>query len=220
MNDIWDRDLDKQVERTKHRPLACGDISVKNALFFLATLLLIGLIILLQFNTTTIILGCMTLPLIATYPLMKRITWWPQAFLGFTFNFGALMGWSAVTGAIESPAILLYIGGIFWTLAYDTIYAHQDKEDDAMAGIKSTARLFKQNSKSWVTLFFILSLGAITTALLISQEELAQMALIGLPIAHITWQLKNWNPDDNESSLKIFKSNMVFGICVLIICAT
>jgi 4-hydroxybenzoate polyprenyltransferase len=217
INDLWDRDLDKLVERTKNRPLASGALSVKQGILFLATLLLIGFVILLQFNTTTIILGIITLPLITTYPLMKRITWWPQLFLGLTFNFGALMGWSAITGHIDTPAILMYIGGLFWTIAYDTIYAHQDKEDDAMAGIKSTARLFSTNSKKWVSGFFIAAL-ILFTATLMTNGITPYIALIGLPAAHATLQMRNWDTNDNESSLKTFKSNVIFGLCVLIVC--
>ncbi len=218
INDVWDRDLDKLVERTKNRPLANGIISPKQGLLFLATLLLTGLTILLQFNFITIILGIITLPLIATYPLMKRLTWWPQLFLGLTFNFGALMGWSAITGTISTPALLLYIGGIFWTLSYDTIYAHQDKEDDAMAGIKSTARLFNENSKKWVRAFFGIAILSFIAAIITANGMTPSTALIGLPAAHASWQIKTWNPDDNQSSLRIFKSNMIFGACLLIAC--
>lgn len=218
INDLWDRDLDKMVERTKNRPLASGVISVKQGLAFLATLLLIGFIILLQFNYTTILLGCLSLPFIIAYPLMKRITWWPQTFLGLTFNFGALMGWAAVTGAIEAPAILLYIGGIFWTIAYDTVYAHQDKEDDAMAGIKSTARLFKENSKKWVSGFFVMALFLFAAAIITANGITPATALIGLPAAHATRQMQKWNPEDNDSSLQTFKSNMLFGLTMLICC--
>ncbi len=218
INDLWDRDLDKMVERTKNRPLACGALSVKQGVVFLATLLLIGLIILLQFNTATIILGCLSLPLIIAYPLMKRITWWPQTFLGLTFNFGALMGWGAITGTIGTPAILLYIGGICWTIAYDTIYAHQDKEDDAMAGIKSTARLFKDNSQKWVSAFFIMALFFFTVAIIATNGITPTAALVGLPAAHATRQLQKWKPEDNDSSLTTFKSNIIFGLLILTCC--
>lgn len=218
INDLWDRDLDKLVERTKSRPLANGTISVRQGIAFFGLLLGLGLLILIQFNMVTIILGCATLPLIITYPLMKRITWWPQAFLGLTFNFGALMGWSAITGEIGMTGALLYIGGIFWTIGYDTVYAHQDKEDDAMAGIKSTARLFSKHSKKYVTTFFITALIFLTAAIISAQGITPSTALIGLPAAHIAWQIKKWDPYNNESSLRIFKSNMVFGMLVVIVC--
>lgn len=216
INDLWDRELDKQVERTKSRPIASGEISPFKALVFLATLLLIGLLILYAFDRATFILGIVTLPLIATYPIMKRITWWPQAFLGLTFNFGALMGGSAITGTLDPPAILLYLGGIFWTIGYDTIYAHQDIEDDATAGIKSTARLFQDNSVKWVGRFYGISLICFLLALSLGGIH---AALILLPTAHIAWQLIEWKPDDPASSLKIFKSNRDFGLLVLAICA-
>lgn len=208
VNDLWDRDLDRQVARTSARPLASGEVRVRQAAGFLAALLGLGLIILLQMNALTVLLGVLSLPLIATYPLMKRFTWWPQLFLGFTFNFGALMGWSAVTGAIEFPAMLLYAGGIFWTLGYDTIYAHQDKEDDALAGIKSTALLFGVESKKFVSVFFSIAYVLIFTA---------SQSLFLIPAAlHLAWQLRAWKPDDAESSLRVFKSNRDFGILVLL----
>jgi 4-hydroxybenzoate polyprenyltransferase len=166
-------------------------------------------------NFVTIILGVMSIPLIALYPLMKRITWWPQAFLGLTFNFGALMGWSAVTGTVQFPALLLYAGGIFWTLGYDTIYAHQDKEDDALAGIKSTALKFGQASKKMVAIFF----GAawILIAASATFADFHSMAFLFLlpAMVHMVWQVMRWNMNYPVSSLKIFKSNRDFGLLVL-----
>ncbi len=216
VNDLWDRDLDRLVKRTKSRPIASGAISPKKATLFLATLLLISLVVLLQFNITTIILGFLAIPLIISYPLMKRITWWPQAFLGLTFNFSALMGWSAVAGEISAPTILLYIGGIFWTLGYDTIYAHQDKEDDAMAGIKSTALKFGKHSKSWVGLFYSLSILSIFCANVMVNGADPMSLLIALPVIHFIWQIKKWNANDQSSSLYIFKSNKIAGLLILI----
>lgn len=208
VNDLWDRDLDRQVGRTSLRPLASGEVTVRQAVIFLAALLVAALVILLQFNALTILLGVLSLPLIAVYPLMKRFTWWPQLFLGFTFNFGALMGWSAVTGSVDFPALLLYAGGIFWTLGYDTIYAHQDKEDDALAGIKSTALLFGEKSRRYVAAFFCIAYVLIFTA---------SQSLFLIPAAlHLAWQLYAWKPDDAESSLRTFKSNRDFGILVLL----
>ncbi len=216
VNDLWDRDLDKLVERTKNRPIASGAVSTKAGLLFLATLLLIGLIILLQFNLVTVILGCLVVPLIISYPLMKRITWWPQAFLGLTFNFGALMGWSAITGEITAPAILLYIGGIFWTLGYDTIYAHQDKEDDAMAGIKSTALKFGKYSKLWVSIFYTLSILLILFANILTDGLGLASALIIIPALHFAWQIYKWEQDNQSSSLYIFKLNQITGLLILL----
>src|SRR5262249_25890395 len=144
---------DAQVERTKSRPLPSGEIGLFGAIVFLVLLLAIGFVILIQLNRLSIEFGALSLLLVATYPLMKRITWWPQAFLGLTFNWGALMGWTAATGRIGWPSLALYAAGFFWTLVYDTIYAHQDARDDATAGIKSTARRLGRFSKPWLFLF-------------------------------------------------------------------
>ncbi len=216
VNDLWDRNLDKMVERTKNRPLASGSVSTRKGIVFLATLLLIGFIILLQFNITTIILGVITIPLIMSYPLMKRFTWWPQAFLGLTFNFGALMGYSAITGGVSTPALLLYLGGIFWTLGYDTIYAHQDKEDDIMAGIKSTALKFGENSKIWVGGFYALSITSILGAYIITGNTYTTSILVLIPALHFAWQLRAWNPNNQSNSLSIFKSNQITGLLILL----
>lgn len=218
MNDIWDRDLDKEVERTRDRPLASGEVSLKQALIFQGLLLTIGALILFSMNWTTILLGFCSIPLIVVYPLMKRITYWPQAFLGITFNFGALMGWAAVTGEIGLPAILLYIGGFFWTIGYDTIYAHQDKEDDISVGIKSTALKFGDASKKWVFGFYMLAITFMALGILFVKSGGFALLLLLLPIAHMSWQLHNWNPDDQDNSLKMFKSNRVFGWALLLCC--
>lgn len=215
INDIWDRDLDKQVERTKMRPIAAGILSIKQAYVFLATLLLLSFFILIQFNKTTIILGVACLPLIALYPLMKRITWWPQAFLGLTFNAGALMGWSAITGAVSLPGLMLYVAGICWTIGYDTVYAHQDKEDDALAGIKSTALKFGDKSKYWVGHFYV------STVIFLGLSIVASSHITGLlylapAILHLAWQLKSWKLEAPASALKIFKSNRDFALLVLL----
>ncbi len=215
VNDLWDKDLDIMVERTRNRPLAAEIISPRKAFVFLATLLLISFVILIQLNKTTIFLGFLSLPFIALYPFMKRITWWPQAFLGLTFNFSALMGWSAITDEIGVVALLLYMAGIFWTLGYDTIYAHQDKEDDAFAGIKSTALKFGDQSKIYVGVFYALSLICIFMAKDLSPASI----IVALPALHFIWQLKSWDLQSQESALKIFKSNTVAGILVLLFLA-
>lgn len=216
INDLWDRKLDAAVARTQHRPLAAGVVTPVQALLFLASLLLAGLIILLQFNVPTIVIAICSLALVIAYPLMKRVTWWPQLFLGFTFNWGALVGWSAVTGAVGLPALLLYVGGIFWTLSYDTIYAHQDKEDDALVGIKSTARLFAEKSKKWVGTFFMLALAFFAVAKMMAAGTTPALALMLLPAAHAAWQVKNWDMDNNHSSLGMFKANRDFGLLLLL----
>lgn len=218
VNDLWDRDIDKKVERTKGRPIACGDISVKRAIIFLATLLLMGLVILLQFNVTTIILGFLTIPLIIAYPLMKRITWWPQLFLGITFNFGALMGWSAVSGGLTIAPFMLYFGALAWTIAYDTIYAHQDKEDDILIGVKSTALLFGDKSKHYVTLFFLIAFALIAGAVLLTKGLSLGLIIMAVFGGHLMWQITSWDENNPESSLAIFKSNKIAGLIALLSC--
>lgn len=222
INDIWDRDLDKSVERTRTRPLAAGTVTPRQAIYFLATLLLFGLVVLLQFNFLTVCLGFLSIPLIITYPLMKRYTWWPQAFLGLTFNFGALMGWAAMTGTLPLPAYILYAACIFWTLGYDTIYAHQDKEDDVMAGIKSTAIYFGEDSPLWVCRFYALSSFLFFIALTTGQDAISIDSILAflflIPMLHLYWQIKVWEPYAQESSLRIFKSNRDYGFIMTIAC--
>ena len=212
INDLWDRNIDKKVERTKRRPLASGKLSVKQAVIFLGFLLSAGFIVLLQMNIFTIILGICSVFMIIIYPLMKRFTYWPQAFLGITFNWGALMGTSAIIGTINWTAILIYIGGIFWTLAYDTIYAHQDKKDDLLSGIKSSAIALGDKSRLWVSIFYCFSIIFFTLAGYSSGGELLFYLAMILPISYIVWQIKIWDPNDQKNSLIIFKSNRNFGV--------
>jgi 4-hydroxybenzoate polyprenyltransferase len=215
INDLWDRKLDAQVERTKLRPLASGEISLTDALVFLGVLLMAGLVVLLLLAPAAIMLGVLTIPLIAAYPLMKRLTFWPQAVLGVTFNFGALMGWAAVTDSLNLPAMLLYAAGIFWTLGYDTVYAHQDKEDDALIGIRSTALLFGGESRRWVSAFYGVAWLCLLMAFLFSGiGPLAYAGLAGAG-AHLGWQIWRWTPDNPQSALKTFQSNRDFGLIVL-----
>ena len=214
INDLWDRDLDKKVERTSERPLASGAINIKQASLLLVSLLFIGLLILLQMSLVTVLLGIMTIPLIVLYPLMKRFTWWPQAFLGITFNFGALMGWAAINDVISPASLALYIGGIFWTLGYDTIYAHQDKEDDMRVGIKSTAQYFAENSKNYVSIFYTLAFLFIACSFLLVGAGMQSMLILVLAAVHLVWQLKVWDMNDPQSSLDVFKSNQAFGLFV------
>jgi 4-hydroxybenzoate polyprenyltransferase len=219
VNDLWDRKLDASVERTRTRPLSSGEISVRQALIFLAALLLLSLFILLRLPPLAIILGIVSLLPVAAYPRMKRITWWPQLFLGFTFNWGALLGWAAATGHLAWGSLLLYAGCIFWTLGYDTIYAHQDKDDDALLGIKSTARLFAEKSKIYVGAFYGLSL----FFLILAKYAVANSSLTPLlalpPFLQLIWQIKTWDMDDAESCLKTFRSNQAFGWLILLMLA-
>lgn len=214
INDIWDRDLDKQVERTANRPLASGQVNLFQACVLLFFLLFTSFIILLQTSFVTIGLGFLSLFFIATYPYMKRITWWPQAFLGVTFNFGALMGWGAITHSLGLAPFLLYIGAFFWTMGYDTIYAHQDKEDDALVGIKSTARLFGDHSKIWVSVFYALALVLITLSVFVAGASIIWLSIFALPAMHVIWQIAQWDMDEAQSSLHIFKSNRDFGLMI------
>lgn len=220
INDLWDRDLDKQVERTRTRPLAAGDVTPKQATIFLCILLCAGLIILLQLNRTTIILGVLSLPLVAIYPLMKRITHYPQFILGMVFSFGALMGWTAVTGTLETPAILLYIAAITWTIGYDTIYAHQDIEDDALIGIKSTAILWQERSKMIVGFLYIITITLIFFSFVASKGLQPELALTTAPAYHMARQLKKWKTASPQSALITFKSNKITGILILLLCLT
>jgi len=214
-NDIADRDFDGKVARTALRPLPSGAVTLRGAWAFLAVQLAIGALILFSLNGTAILVGLASLPLIAIYPFMKRITWWPQAFLGITFNWGALVGWAAATGDIHASALLLYAGGIAWTLGYDTIYAHQDKEDDALIGVRSTARLFGASTKRWLGLFYGV------TVLLIAAAGMAAgvawpfyLGVAGLA-AHLVWQIVAVDIDAPADCLKKFKANRWAGWILL-----
>ncbi len=218
VNDLWDREIDRKVERTASRPLASGAVSPRQALIFLAALLMLGLAVLLQLSPLAIGLGVLSLAFVAVYPLMKRWTWWPQLFLGFTFNFGALMGWAAVGNNLDWAALLLYAGGIFWTLGYDTIYAAQDVDDDALVGVRSTTRLFAENSRRYVGLFYAAAVvlwlvcGALWNA---APLFYAAMALVA---AHFIWQVWRWDWRDRALSLRLFRSNRDLGLLMLFAC--
>ncbi|MCB9987881.1 MAG: 4-hydroxybenzoate octaprenyltransferase [Rhodospirillales bacterium] len=216
VNDLWDRDLDRRVERTALRPLAAGTVSRPQAFAFLLFLLLIGLSILLQLSLVAVLLGILVMPLIALYPLMKRITWWPQAFLGLTFNFGVLMGWAAVSYVVGLPALLLYGVAILWTLGYDTIYAHQDKEDDAKIGIKSAALKLGACSKKVIAGFYAAAFLLLLAAMVAAQAGVLSCILLLLPAAHTALCLRKWNPDNPNSSLSVFKASRDTGLLVLL----
>ncbi len=216
INDIYDRKLDRLVERTKTRPLASGEIGLLQALLFVGALLLVGLGLLLLFNRATIIMGILSLVLVVAYPLMKRITWWPQLFLGLAFNWGVLMGSTAVTGGIGLPHLFAYIAGIFWTLAYDTIYAHQDKRDDQAAGIKSTALLFGDRSTRWVSTFYAATLAFLALAGWAAGLSRAYAFALLAAACFIAVQLLLWTPDDGENCARRFKANRDFGFMILI----
>lgn len=215
-NDIIDRDYDSKVERTQLRPIASKQISVQRGYIFMLLLLIIGLLILMQFNLLTIAIGFFSLVLIGVYPFMKRLTYWPQAFLGLTFNWGVLLGWAAVTGAVGIPTLLLYLAAIFWTVGYDTIYAHQDKTDDILVGVKSTALRFGENTRAWLFVFYGLALGFFFLAGLI--QGLGPVYFVGLAFVFFHFHAQIWKLkiDDPELCLKIFKSNNLVGLVLFL----
>ncbi|WP_026868365.1 4-hydroxybenzoate octaprenyltransferase [Inquilinus limosus] len=216
VNDILDRDFDARVARTRTRPIPSGAVSPTQAVLFLIAQLLLGFLVLIQFNSTTVGLGIASLVLVFTYPLMKRITWWPQAFLGLAFNWGALVGWTAVAGELALPSLLLYAAGICWTLGYDTIYALQDIEDDARIGIKSTARLFGGATRRWVAGFYALTvLGIGAAGLSAGLEPLPFLLLLAAGAAQLAWQVAMLAADRPADCLVKFKSNRWFGLLVL-----
>ena len=218
INDLLDHKIDQKVERTALRPLPSGAISRKAAKLFLTMQLLAASLLLIQLPDMTIFLGFFSLLLIGAYPLMKRITYWPQLFLGVTFNWGFLMGICATGADLSIPALLIYVGAIFWTLGYDTIYAHQDKKDDALLGMKSTALLFKEKSKDAVSIIYGLSLILIGLGLFLNHFSLLWSFLFLITAgAHFFWQILTWHMDDPASSLRVFKSNRDLGILILLI---
>lgn len=218
VNDMLDRKLDAQVERTKNRPLASGEISILQAGIFLGGLLSLGLLILLQLNLPSIMLGCASLVLVGLYPLMKRITYWPQAFLGLTFNWGALMGWMAVTGNLSTPAFVLYGGGVMWTLGYDTIYGHQDKRDDAVVGIKSTALKLGDNTRLWVGGFYAVAWICFVASGVLASIHWGFYIMIAFAAWHFIWQVTRVQLDNPADCMRVFRSNVWLGgiVCMAI----
>ncbi len=218
-NDIVDKDLDAQVARTRVRPLASGAVSVKRAWLWLALLALVGLVVLLQLRAFAQIIALLSLAPVAAYPFMKRITWWPQAWLGIVFSWGALVGGAAVAGALAAPILLLYAGSMAWVIGYDTIYACQDREDDALIGVRSSALRMGGRVRSGVAMFYALALALWGTAFwLVHPQLLALVALIPAAI-HLGWQVLTLNPDDGDDTLAKFRSNRFAGLLVALACA-
>lgn len=215
-NDIVDRDLDAQVARTANRPLPSGAVSVVAAWIFLIAQCGVGLAILLSLNDFAIAVGGASLFPVAVYPFMKRITYWPQLFLGIAFNWGALLGWAAVTGTLALPAIWLYLGGIFWTLGYDTIYAHQDAGDDALIGVKSTALKFGANSKPAIAGFYAAALAMFALAGWSAGTGWGFWPILGLAGAHLAWQVIALQSDNPANCLRLFRSNRDFGAILFV----
>jgi 4-hydroxybenzoate polyprenyltransferase len=220
-NDITDRHIDGKVARTRSRPIPSGQVTVRGALMWMVAQMAIAFAILLTFYWAAIALGVIALLPVAIYPFAKRFTWWPQVFLGLAFNWGALLAWAAHTGSIGPVPIILYLAGIAWTLFYDTIYAHQDTEDDALIGVKSTARLFGDQSRKWLRLFLtvtILLFGAAVVFACIDRSILSLVIALGGPWAlgwHLTWQLSRFDSEDNDGLLRLFRSNRNAGLIVL-----
>lgn len=215
-NDIVDADIDMRVARTRSRPIPSGQVSKLQATIFLGLQSLVGLVVLLQFNIATVVLGIASLVLVAIYPFMKRVTWWPQLFLGLAFNWGALVGWTSETGQLAMAPVLLYVGCILWTIGYDTIYALQDVEDDALIGVKSTARLFGANTRPIVGLFYVATLACWLAASVISGAGLL-LGLMVVPAVLLGWQVRTLDPADANDALTKFRSNHWVGLALTLV---
>ena len=217
INDIIDKDLDAKVERTKNRPIASSKVSIKLGLFYVFILCALALIVLIQFNLFTIILALCSMPLAFTYPLMKRFTYWPQLFLGVTFNYGLILGWTSINPEISILPMVFYLGAIFWTLGYDTIYGFQDIRDDEIIGVKSTSIKFKKNPKIFILicyLIFILSL--IYMGILMNFSKIYFGGIIIVSLHLLLFQIKRIDISSKEVCLKIFKSNNFLGLLIFI----
>ena len=214
INDIFDRNIDNQVDRTKSRPLADKSISLHESIVIFITLSLMGLCILLSLNTLSIKVGLLSFILLIIYPLTKRITYWPQLFLALTFNIGVLIGYAAITNTLPFEIYFLYAAGIFWTLGYDTIYAYQDIDDDISIGVKSTAILFKDSAKYWISSFYILMLSNLLIFGLLSSQEIFYYFLLILILSHQFYQINKLDIKRPEVCLAIFKSNKYLGLLI------
>lgn len=215
-NDLVDRDLDANVERTRNRPLPSGAVEPWQALLFLIAQALVGAFVLLQFNGFTIVLGLVSLAVVAAYPFAKRVTDWPQVVLGFAFSWGALMGWAALFGELAAAPIVLYVGTILWTVGYDTIYALQDKEDDALIGVRSTARLFGRRSRLAITAFYVAAFVLFGLACVLADAGIFAFAALGAALLHTMWLIVTLDPDDPQNCLKRFRANSTTGWIIFV----
>ena len=213
-NDIVDRDIDAKVARTRGRPIPSGAVTARQAALFLVAQLIVGLLILIQLNLFAMEIGAASLLLVAAYPFMKRITWWPQAWLGLTFNWGALLGFAAQTGGIDVADAMLYAGLFFWTLGYDTIYALQDKDDDALIGVKSTARLFGARARDWILGFYACAFALILGAGFVEHAGWPFVFVMLAAGGHLLWQVHSLAIDDGERCLKLFRANRDTGAVI------
>ena len=214
-NDIVDRKIDAEVARTRARPLPSGQVTPKAALIFMVVLSLIGFAVLLSFNSFTTLLGLCVLPIVALYPFVKRFSYWPQAVLGLAFNWGALLGWPAVLGRLDWTPVVIHAGAVCWTIGYDTIYAHQDREDDDLIGLKSTALRFGRATKPWLAVLYGAAWLAIITAGLMAAAGTAFLLVMLIAAAQLAWQVATLDIDNAENCLKRFRSNRDFGALVL-----
>ena len=216
VNDISDKEFDKKVSRTKNRPIASNQISVKLGIFYTLILCLLAFLVLINFNNLTILLAIGSMPLAFTYPLMKRFTYWPQLFLGITFNYGLVLGWTAIQGEISVMIIIFYLGAIFWTLGYDTIYGYQDIKDDEIIGVKSTSIKFKKNPKLFLTICYLIFLISLILVSIFMKLSIIFYFFAVIPTAHLFfYQIYNFDFKDPKNCLKIFKSNNLFGAIIL-----
>jgi 4-hydroxybenzoate polyprenyltransferase len=214
VNDLWDRDIDRQVARTAGRPLASGALRASQALVFLALLLLSGLLVLFQLNHLSQGLGVASLLLVGLYPLAKRVTWWPQLMMGFTFGFGAPLGYTAATGRVDAAWFALYAAAILWDLGFDTIYAHQDREDDALVGVRSTARLFGSRTRPFLAACYGAAVGALGLAGWLAGMGVWFYPALGLPAALLARQVIGLDIDDPAHCLRLFRANREVGLAV------
>ena len=217
VNDILDKEFDSKVFRTKNRPIASGNVTVKLAIIYSLVLCFLALVILLNFNFFTIILALGSMPLAFTYPLMKRFTYWPQLFLGITFNYGLILGWTSIHSEFNLAPIIFYLGAIFWTLGYDTIYGYQDIKDDEIIGLKSTSIKFKNKPYTFLFIcYFVYLLSLLISGYLLNFNKISLLIFILILIHMLYFQLKKLKIDNSISCLKIFKSNNILGLIVLI----
>jgi 4-hydroxybenzoate polyprenyltransferase len=216
VNDISDKEFDKKVSRTKNRPIASNQISIKLGIFYTLILCLLAFLVLIKFNNLTILLALGSMPLAFTYPLMKRFTYWPQLFLGITFNYGLVLGWVAIHAEINSVALIFYLGAIFWTLGFDTIYGYQDLKDDEIIGIKSTSIKFKKKPKLFLTICYLIFIVTLILVGILMKLNTVFYFFTLIPISHLLfYQIYNFNYKDTKNCLKIFKTNNFFGAIIL-----
>ena len=215
VNDILDKEFDKKVLRTKERPIASGKVSIKLGILYSIILCFLALVILLQFNTFTIILALASMPLAFSYPLMKRYTYWPQLFLGITFNYGLILGWACIENELNLAPIIFYFGAIFWTIGFDTIYGFQDLKDDEIIGLKSTSIKFKQKPHIFLSLCYLIFIMSFILLGVFMKFNIIFYFIMVVPSFHLFQQIYNFNINDHKNSLKIFKSNNFLGLLIL-----